>query len=276
MRIITDTASLFSPEEGKAVGISVVPTCVIHGDKVYRDYEEMQVDTLLSMIAGGATPTTSQPAIGDLLDVFEETTEETLGLFIGDGLSGGYQSAVGAKNSIEENEHIHIVDTKTLAGAEGYLVQKAIELRNQGLNMEAIKTELEKSIESSASFVIPADFEFLKRSGRLTPIAAKISSMIKIVPVMTLTEDKKKITLFTIKRSWKKATEAIAEQLKKLGVNEEYIIYICHGGDLQAAKTVLAQVKESFENVTTKLMCLSPSMLTHGGPGCVLIQAVKK
>lgn len=276
MRIITDTASLFSPEEGKAVGISVVPTCVIHGDKVYRDYEEMQVDTLLSMIAGGATPTTSQPAIGDLLDVFEETTEETLGLFIGDGLSGGYQSAVGAKNSIEENEHIHIVDTKTLAGAEGYLVQKAIELRNQGLNMDAIKTELEKSIESSASFVIPADFEFLKRSGRLTPIAAKISSMIKIVPVMTLTEDKKKITLFTIKRSWKKATEAIAEQLKKLGVNEEYIIYICHGGDLQAAKTVLAQVKESFENVTTKLMCLSPSMLTHGGPGCVLIQAVKK
>lgn len=276
MRIITDTASLFSPEEGKAVGISVVPTCVIHGDKVYRDYEEMQVDTLLSMIAGGATPTTSQPAIGDLLDVFEETTEETLGLFIGDGLSGGYQSAVGAKNTIDDNEYIHIVDTKTLAGAEGYLVQKAIELRNQGLNMEAIKTELEKSIESSASFVIPADFEFLKRSGRLTPIAAKISSMIKIVPVMTLTENKKKITLFTIKRSWKKATEAIAEEMKKLGVDENYVIYICHGGDVKAAEGVLSQLKESFGNVTTELMCLSPSMLTHGGPGCVLVQAIKK
>lgn len=276
MRIITDTASLFSPEEGKAVGISVVPTCVIHGDKVYRDYEEMQVDTLLSMIAGGATPTTSQPAIGDLLDVFEETTEETLGLFIGDGLSGGYQSAVGAKNTINDNEYIHIVDTKTLAGAEGYLVQKAIELRNQGLNMEAIKTELEKSIESSASFVIPADFEFLKRSGRLTPIAAKISSMIKIVPVMTLTEDKKKITLFTIKRSWKKATEAIAEEMKKLGVDENYVIYICHGGDVKAAEGVLSQIKERFSNVTTELMCLSPSMLTHGGPGCVLVQAIKK
>lgn len=276
MRIITDTASLFSPEEGKAVGISVVPTCVIHGDKVYRDYEEMQVDTLLSMIAGGATPTTSQPAIGDLLDVFEETTEETLGLFIGDGLSGGYQSAVGAKNTIDDNEYIHIVDTKTLAGAEGYIVQKAIDLRNQGLNMEAIKTELEKSIESSASFVIPADFEFLKRSGRLTPIAAKISSMIKIVPVMTLTEDKKKITLFTIKRSWKKATEAIAEEMKKLGVDENYVIYICHGGDVKAAEGVLSQLKESFGNVTTELMCLSPSMLTHGGPGCVLVQAIKK
>ena len=276
MRIITDTASLFSPEEGKTVGISVVPTCVIHGDEVYRDYEEMQVDTLLDMIADGATPTTSQPAIGDLLDVFEGTTEETLGLFIGDGLSGGYQSAVGAKNTIEDNEHIHIVDTKTLAGAEGYLVQKAIDLRSQGQGLEKIKIELEKSIDASASFVIPADFEFLKRSGRLTPIAAKLSSMIKIVPVMTQTEDMKKITPFTIKRSWKKATEAIAEQLKKIGVDEGYMIYICHGGDETAAEGVLSRLKESFCNVTTKMMCLSPSMLTHGGPGCVLVQAIRK
>lgn len=276
MRIVTDTASLFSPEEGNRAGIIAIPTCVIHGNEAYKDYVEIQVENLLDMISGGATPTTSQPAIGELLDAFEGTTEETLGLFIGDGLSGGYQNALGAKNSIEENEYIHIVDTKTLAGAEGYLVQKAIELRNQGLNMEAIKTELEKSIESSASFVIPADFEFLKRSGRLTPIAAKISSMIKIVPVMTLTEDKKKITLFTIKRSWKKATEAIAEEMKKLGVDENYVIYICHGGDVKAAEGVLSQIKERFSNVTTELMCLSPSMLTHGGPGCVLVQAIKK
>ena len=276
MRIITDTASLFTPEEGKTVGISVIPTCVICKDEVYRDYEEIQVEQLLELISSGETPSTSQPAIGDLLDVFEGTTEETLGLFIGDGLSGGYQSAVGAKNSMDENEHIHIVDTKTLAGAEGYLVKKAMNLRAQGLGMGEIKVELEKSIAASVSFVIPADFEFLKRSGRLTPIAAKISSMIKIVPVMTQTEDKKKITLFTVKRSWKKATEAIVEQLKKIGIDEEYMIYICHGGDETAAEGVLSRIKESFCSITTKMMCLSPSMLTHGGPGCVLVQAIRK
>ena len=276
MRIITDTASLFTPEEGKTVGISVVPTCVICKDEAYRDYEEMQVEKLLELISSGETPSTSQPAIGDLLDVFEGTTEETLGLFIGDGLSGGYQSAMGAKNSMDENEHIHIVDTKTLAGAEGYLVKKAMNLRAQGLGMGEIKVELEKSIAASVSFVIPADFEFLKRSGRLTPIAAKISSMIKIVPVMTQTEDKKKITLFTVKRSWKKATEAIVEQLKKIGIDEEYMIYICHGGDETAAEGVLSRIKESFCSITTKMMCLSPSMLTHGGPGCVLVQAIRK
>lgn len=93
---------------------------------------------------------------------------------------------------------------------------------------------------------------------------------------MTQTEDMKKITLFTIKRSWKRAVEAILEQLKKIGVNEDYMICVCHGGDEPAAKTVLAQVKESFQNVTTEFLSLSPSMITHGGPGCVLIQAIKK
>ena len=155
-------------------------------------------------------------------------------------------------------------------------MQKAIHLRNQGFGTDIIEKEILRSVETSASFVIPADFEFLKRSGRLTPIAAKISSMIKIVPVMTQTEDKKKITLFTIKRSWKKAVEAILEHLGKLGVNKEYVIYICHGGDLKAAEMVYTQVKEYFTDVDTEVMSLSPTMIPHGGPGCVLVQAIKK
>ena len=276
MKIITDTASLFSPAEGRVAGITVVPACVINGEQVHRDYEDISAEKFLEMLADGAVPTSSQPAIGDLLDVFEETKEETLALFIGDGLSGGYQNAVGAKNSIDDNSHIRIIDTKTLAGAERYLVQKAIHLRNEGMDINSIEQEILRSVETSASFVIPADFDFLKRSGRLTPIAAKIGAMIKIVPVLTQTEDMKKITPFAIKRSWKKATEAILEHLEKLGVNEEFIIYICHGGDLKMAEAVLTQTKEYFPNVETEFMSLSPSMITHGGPGCVLIQTIRK
>ena len=89
MKIVTDTASLYSPEEGSVAKIQVVPACVIHEDRVYRDYEDISAEKFLEMIAEGAAPTSSQPAIGDLIDVFEKDTEETLALFIGDGLSGG-------------------------------------------------------------------------------------------------------------------------------------------------------------------------------------------
>lgn len=230
----------------------------------------------MKIIAEGAVPTTSQPAVGDILDVFEESDEEILFLPIGDGLSGAYQTVMGAKKCMDKNEHIHILDTKTLAGSQRYLVQKALELKEKGHTIEKIKEELMRRIESSVSFVIPEDFEFLKRSGRLTSVAAKIATMIKIVPVLTQTEDKKRITLFSVKRSKKKALEALINHLKEIGVNEDYFVTISHAGVLEEAHAVCAKLKEHFAGAAMEIFKLPPSLITHGGPGCVVIQAIRK
>lgn len=276
MRIISDTSTLYSPEEGAALGVHIIPASIIYRDKAYRDYIDITTEKFLQLVRTGACPTSSQPAIGDLLEVFEEDDEETLALFIGDGLSGGYANAMGARNTLDDPSSIHILDTRTLAGAERYLLEKAVQLRNEGFSLEAIRTDLQYSIDASASYVIPADFEFLKRSGRLTPIAAKISSIIKIVPVMTQTPDMKKITLLTIKRSSRKATDAIIENMKKIGVDATYKLYICHGGDLAAAEAARDQLLAAFPGCEYELLPLSPAMITHGGPGCVVFQAIRK
>lgn len=258
------------------MGVTILPVYVAVGGKEYKDYEDISSEAFLKMIEKGGIPSSSQPSIGDIIEVFEESEEEVLLLSVGDGLSGAYQNAVGAKNSIENNGYIHVIDTKTLAGPHRYLLKKAIKLREEGLQIDKIKEKLTESIESSLSFVIPSDFDFLKRSGRLTPIAAKIGGMIKIVPVMTQTVDKKRIETFAIKRSCRKAVEAISKHLKEIGVNEDYIISICHGGVLEKASSTLLQMKEYFHNVQFELFQLSPSLITHGGPGCVTIQVIKK
>ena len=276
MRIITDTTTLYTPEEGKELGITIVPACTIIDEKAYKDYEDITSDEFIKKIQEGAVPTTSQPAIGELMEIFEESEEELLVLTIGDGLSGTYQNAVGAKQSMDENEHIHVMDTKTLAGPQRYLVQKAMRLKEEGVSLERIKEELAKCIETSVSFVIPEDFEFLRRSGRLTSIAAKLATMVKIVPVLTQTEDKKRITLFSIKRSKKKALMSIIDYLKELGANEEYLITISHAGVVEEAKNVAQKIKEHFANVQTEMFQLPPTLITHGGPGCVVIQAIRK
>lgn len=276
MKIVTDSASLYSPEDGIKQGFTVIPACVINNGQTYRDFEDISSEDFLHMIEESDIPTSSQPAIGDVLEVFEDNTEEILYLSIGDGLSGTYQNAVGAKNIIEKNSHIHIIDTKTLAGPQRYLVQKALKLRDAGFDLVKIKEELQKCIETSASFVIPADFDFLKRSGRLTPIAAKIGGLIKIVPVMTQTEDMRRITPFTIKRSWKKAVEAIISHFQDLGVDDNFIITIAHAGAYEKALEILNQIKEQFQTATLELFQLSPALITHGGPGCVTIQVIHK
>lgn len=276
MQIIADTATLYTPAEGKELGVTIIPVFVVIDRKSYKDLEEMSSEKFLELVEAGAVPTSSQPAIGDLIEVFEQNDEEKLVLTVGDGLSGAYQNAVGARNTMENGEKIHVMDSKSLAGPHRYLVQKALALKEKGVDMARIKAELQESIDSSVSFVIPVDFNFLKRSGRLTPLAAKIGSMIKLVPVLTQTEDKKRITPFAIKRSGKKAVMAILDHLKEIGVNEDYYITVCHGGVQDKAREVLDMIKGKFERATVDLFQLSPSLITHGGPGCIVIQAIRK
>ena len=275
MKIVTDTASLFTPEEGRSLGVEVVPACAVINGQVYRDFEDITSEEFLKKIEEGAVPTTSQPSVGDYMDAFEGE-EDVLFLSIGDGLSGGYQNAMGVKNSLDDGSHIHVVDTKTLAGPQHYMVEKAVRLRQEGKTAKEILVELGHSIERSVSFVIPADFEFLRRSGRLIPLAAKIGSMIKIVPVMTQTEDMRRIRPFVITRSKKKAVEAIISHLKEMGVDKDYIISVGHAGVLDQAKAVVEQLKAHFGETKMELYALSPALITHGGPGSITIQAVRK
>ena len=274
MKIITDTSALYSLQEGKELGIEVIPACALVDGVVYRDYEDISSEEFLKLIEQGKVPTTSQPAIGDVINIFEGMQEDILYLTIGDGLSGTYQNAIGARNSVEQNEHINIIDTQTLAGAQRYLVQKAMKLKKEGLGIEEIVRQIKNSVETSASFVIPCDFSFLKRSGRLTPIAAAICSVIKIIPVLTQTEDMKRIKPFVVKRSHKKAVDAVIDYFKEMRVNHEYIISIGHAGVRQLAEDVMKQIRNHFIDTTIEILQLSPTLITHGGPGCITIQAI--
>lgn len=42
------------------------------------------------------------------------------------------------------------------------------------------------------------------------------------------------------------------------------------------AEAAKAQLKELFEHATFELLPLTPAFTTHGGPGCVAIQAVRE
>lgn len=276
MRIITDTSALIPPAEGQAQGLTIIPICVSIQDQTYQDYNQITTEEFLAKIEEGGVPTTSQPAIGDILDAFESSQDEMLLITVGDGLSGAYQTAVGARNMVDDPQRIHILNSKTLAGPLRYLVKKAVSLRDQGLNIEAIKEMLQDRIESSVSFVIPEDFEFLKRSGRLTTVTAKIGGALKLLPVLTQTKDKTRISPVGIKRSWKGAVEMIVQKLQSLDVGEDHLISVCHAGTPQKAEGILQQLKNHFATSDTEILELSPALTTHGGPGCIVIQAIRK
>ena len=177
------------------------------------------------------------------------------------------------------SNHTGFADVLVISAASDrqvrYMAKKAVALMERGLHIEEIKKELEVCVESSMSFVIPEDFEFLKRSGRLTALTAKVGGMLKLLPVLTQTEDKTRIKPVTVKRTWRAAVDVVIEQMTSRGVNGEYLISVCHTGTHCRAQAVLKQLQAVFPLAKFEVLTLSPALITHGGPGCIVVQAVK-
>ena len=51
----------------------MIPACTLVNGKVYRDYEDIGCEEFLKLIEEGAVPTSSQPAIGEVMEIFEDT-----------------------------------------------------------------------------------------------------------------------------------------------------------------------------------------------------------
>lgn len=277
MRIVTDTGALYSPEEGKSIGLDVLPLHVIVDKKSYKEYVDVSSEEFLEIVKSGKIPSSSQPSIGETMQLFESMKdEEILVINMADGLSGTYQSTLAAKESSEFPDKIHVMNSMTLCGPQRYLVEKALKLKAEGLDLEHIKKELYKSIASEKSFLIPQDFGFLKRGGRLTPLAATVGGMLKITPIMTTTKDARRLEKYGMKKTFKSAIKEIIKSFQEMGVNEDYKMYICHAGVLEQAKNVQAMLESAFENADIEIQYLSPVYIAQGGPGCIAVQTIRK
>ena len=276
LKIITDSSTLYTVEEAKKLGFESVPLNVSIGDLEGRDLQ-VDMNEFYERIKKGEIPRSSQPSIGEVLDVFEEYSDsEILNISMADGLSGTYQSACGAKEMVENSERITVFNTKTLCGPHRYMVERAQEMKEAGKSLKEILAWLEDVAERTESFLIPQDFAFLKRGGRLTPVAATLGSVLKLKPIMTLTEDCKKLDKFAVKRTMKGAVKTIIDHMIEKGVDERYKFYVVHADALDDAKWIVANLKEVFGNIDVELHDLSPVFVTQGGPQCIAIQYIEK
>lgn len=276
VQIITDSSTLYTVEEGKKLGFEVSPLCVSIGDMEGRD---LQVDMkdFYGRIRKGEIPKSSQPPIGEVLNLYEKYQDtEIINIAMADGLSGTYQSACGAREMMDNKEKITVVNTKTLCGPHRYMVEMAQRMKEEGRTGKEILAWLERAAERHESFLIPQDFVFLRRGGRLTPVAAALGSVLKLKPVMTQTPDGKRLDKFAVKRTMKAAVKSIIDHLKEKALDKKYILYVSHAEALEDAKYVAAQLKEAFADIEIRMLDLGAAFVTQGGPKCVAIQYIER
>lgn len=278
VKIIADTSSLYSTQEGKENGVIISPLQVTANGKTFLEYDEVSSAEFIRLInEEGAVPTSSQPPIGVVLDRYELVgdDEEALNITMTDGLSGTWQTAVMAQQQCE-NKNITVLDSRSLCGPHRYYVDNAVKMAEKGMSVQEIIDVLEASMKHSNSWLIPQDFGYLARGGRLSKSGATLLGVLKLYVTLIHSEDKKKLDKFGVARTYKKALGNIADAMKKAGVNEEYEIFVCHATNDKQAKETVAFFENAFPGANVTEYFLSPAFITQGGPGCLAIQYTKK
>ena len=276
VQIITDSSSTHTVEEAKALGFESLPLCVSIGDMDGRDLQ-MDMQDFYKRIREGQLPKSSQPPIGEVMEVYEKYKgDDIINIAMADGLSGTYQSACGAKEMVEDNDKIHVFNTRTLCGPHRHMAEAAQKMKEEGKTADEILAWLEMAADHAESFLIPQDFGFLKRGGRLTRVAATFASVLKLKPVMTQVEEGRKLDKFCMARTMGSAAKSLIAHFKEKGVNENYLIYVSHAEALADAEFMIGKMKEAFPDTEVMMLDLGPAFVTQGGPQCVAIQYVIK
>ena len=276
VQIVTDSSVLYTEEEAKAAGFDVIPLCVSVGDMDGRDLQ-IDIEEFYGRIGKGEIPRSSQPPIGDVVEVYEKYQDaDVLNICVADGLSGTYHGALSARDMVESRDRITVFNSRTLCGPHRYMVEKAQKMKEEGKGIPEILEWLKSAAEKTESFLIPQDFGFLKRGGRLTPVAAALGSVLKLKPVMRLTEDGTRLDKFFVKRTMSAAVSGIMDHMKKKGIDGRYLLYIVHAAAPKEAGAIREMIEAEFKGIGIQMMDLSPVFVAQGGPGCVAIQYIER
>lgn len=211
--VVTDSAAALDPElvqrlsaRGNFVLVPMPVTIRTPGspDRQLQDLTAAEVDEAIMLAhVMGQTVSTSGSAPGVFADVYDELASRgfthVVSVHLSGELSGTVEAArTGARLSRLGSKGVSVVDSRTVAGAYGHAVVRALEVLNSasaGASVEcpspAQLVDYIQSVceQSTLYFYIPT-LDALRRGGRVSPALAMVGQMFQIKPIGTITEGK--------------------------------------------------------------------------------------
>ena len=269
MKIMTDTGSLIGVEEAQRLDIELIPLQVEVAGTNYRDYLDITVEKFVELTKTDRA-LTSLPSIGQMMQIYDQY-KEGLHICVAKGLSSTYDVAASALGELDTN--VVLYNSKSLVGTQRYLVLLAKRLSEKH-SVEEIIRRMDKCLLDCQSFLIPVDFNFLKRSGRLSPLAATFAGLMGIKPILTFKPGMERLDKFGVGRTWPQAFDHILRKMAESAVSIKHKIYIVHAMNLETAKMLEDKLIQKFGQLDIETLSFSPVLMALGGPGCVAVQYI--
>lgn len=278
--IVTDTTSAMNKEIAAAHGIELISLSVIVDGQEYKDQVDISTEQLYDYLKDGKTPSTSQPNTGYLIEKMEawqkENYEAIIVVTCSADLSGTNNGFHLAKDTVGL-DNVYIYDSRQVGAPVMDMAIRAKQLADEGKDVDEIFKVLEEKTKHSFSFLYPDNFDQLSRSGRLSPMAARMASMLKIKALLCLDEQGKSVDKYSMSRTEVKVLKAITDKFHELGVNaEKYKIYISHADNIVFAKKSKLLLQATFHGIEVEINNLPAVLTCHGGLACCALHSTYK
>ena len=283
--IMTDSNCGIMPDEGRDLGIYVLPMPVIIDGQTYYEGIDITLDEFFKKQAEGADITTSQPSPGDVEAMWTEllkTHDEVLFVPMSGGLSNTCQTALMLSGEDEFAGRVFVVNNRRISVTQAQSVLDAKLLAEEGKTASEIKEILEAEALDASIYIAVDTLEYLKKGGRITAAAAAIGTVLKLKPVLTIQGDK--LDSFAKARGLKAAFRIMLNAVKNdissrfSHLGEDSVLKVGIANTLMEPEKLEMfkdEMKKNFPDMELFYLPLTMSIGTHTGPGALGIGAVR-
>ena len=269
IKIVTDSTCDLPQDLLQKFGIKLVPLYINFGDQGYLDGEELTRQEFYQRLPEcDPLPTTATPGVDAFKQVYEDLADsgasEILSIHISISLSATVAVARTAANETKKVP-VTVLDSQQLSLGTGFLVLSAAKAAAEGKSMDEIVSMLNE--QTSRTYVIAAldTLEYLKRSGRMNAVVARLGSVLKIKPILIMHDGEPTGERV---RTRERALARLIEFISELGPLEQ--LALVHTNAAQEAKELFQRSKHLFANQEEPLSVdVTPVLGTNIGPGVV-------
>lgn len=197
IRIYADSTNDLSPDYIREHDITIIPLYVTMGERTGKDGVDFTSGEIFEWAEKNRTvPTTAVFSPADVEDYLKEAMEagdDVVFVGISSDFSSACQAVHIATADLEYDDHVVVVDSRSLSSGIGLVIMEAVRMRDEGANIRQIDTAMrELAPKIRASFVIDT-LEYLHRGGRCSSVTALFAGTLKIKPKIVVEDGKMQV-----------------------------------------------------------------------------------
>ena len=281
--IVPDSNSGITQDEGRKLGISVLPMPFYINEVMYLEGVTLSQEEFYERLKKDEPISTSQPNPGEvcgLWDTLLKEYNEIVHIPMSSGLSASCETAMGLAR--DYNGKVQVVDNQRISVTQKQSVMDALTLVQAGKSAAEIREILEAERRESSIYITLETLKYLKKGGRITPAAAAIGTVLNLKPVLQIQGDK--LDAYSKVRGKKQAKRVMLKAMKEdfdsrfaeYAKRGEMCLEMAYTGNQEEAEEFKKEVQEMFPDYEIQMDPLSLSVACHIGHGALAVACSKK